>query len=109
MKEEDRLAVRVIGYAKDAGRDIFAMTDKEWLKYRNVGKKCLMEIRELLSAMDKPKDAPLSVRDMFAMAALQGLLARSEYHAKDQEIVNYSYKMADTMMEQRRKIDGSNT
>lgn len=105
MKEEDRLANRVIAYAKEAGKDIFAMTDKEWLKYRNVGKKCLMEIRELLVAMDKPKDAPLCVRDMFAMSALQGLLARSEYHAKDHDLVNYSYKLADTMMEQRRKID----
>jgi hypothetical protein len=105
MKEEDRLANRVIAYAKEAGKDIFAMTDKEWLKYRNVGKKCLMEIRELLAVMDKPKDAPLCVRDMFAMSALQGLLARSEYHAQDQEIVNYSYKLADTMMVQRRKID----
>jgi hypothetical protein len=105
MKEEDRLANRVIAYAKEAGKDIFAMTDKEWLKYRNVGKKCLMEIRELLAVMDKPKDPPLCVRDMFAMSALQGLLARSAYYAKDQELVNYSYKLADTMMEQRRKID----
>jgi len=62
-------------------------------------------LRELLVAMDKPKDAPLCVRDMFAMSALQGLLARSEYHAKDHDLVNYSYKLADTMMEQRRKID----
>lgn len=105
MKEEDRLANRVIAYAKEAGKDIFAMTDKEWLKYRSVGKKCLMEIRELLAVMDKPKDAPLCVRDMFAMSALQGLLARSEYHAQDHELVEYSYKLADTMMEQRRKID----
>ena len=105
MKEEDRLATRVIGYAKEAGKDIFTMTDKDWLKYRNVGKKCLLEIRELLSAMDKPKDDPVGVRDLFAMSALQGLLARSEYHAKTQEIVNYSYELADTMMEKRRKLN----
>ena len=103
MKEEDRLAHRVIAYAKEAGKDIFAMTDKDWLKYRNVGKKCLMEIRELLAVMDKPKDAPLCVRDMFAMSALQGLLARDEYHARNQEIVSFSYVLADLMMENRRK------
>lgn len=105
MKEEDRLAHRVIGYAKEAGKDIFAMTDKDWLEYRNVGKKCLMEIREMLSAMSKPKDAPLSVRDMFAMAALQGLLARSTYNARTNEIVNYSYALADLMMEARRETN----
>ena len=105
MKEENRLAHRVIGYAKEAGKNIFAMTDKDWLKYRNVGQKCLMEIRELLSAMDKPKDAPLSVRDMFAMSALQGLLARSNYNARNNEIVNFSYTIADLMMEARREAN----
>lgn len=105
MKENERLANRVVGYAKEAGKDIFAMTDKDWLRYRNVGKKCLMEIREILSAMEKPKNAPLGVRDMFAMSALQGLLARSDYKARDQEIARYSYILADLMMEERRRSE----
>ena len=104
MKEEDRLAARVIGYAKEAGKDIFAMTDKEWLKYRNVGKKCLMEIRELLAAMNKPKDAPMGLRDLFAMSALQGLLANSD-HSTTPAIVGACYLYADLMMTERRKMD----
>ena len=98
------LANRVIAYAKEAGKDIFAMTDKEWLKYRNVGKKCLMEIRELLAAMNKPKDAPMGLRDLFAMSALQGLLANPD-HSTPPAIVGACYLYADLMMTERRKMD----
>jgi hypothetical protein len=46
---------------------------------------------------------------MFAMSALQGLVARSDYNARSKEIVNYSYTLADLMMTERRKIELPNT
>jgi hypothetical protein len=55
VNEKSRLANRVIGYAHEDGKNIFDLSDKDWLRYRGVGKKHLVEIRELLGKMEKQK------------------------------------------------------
>lgn len=43
------IIVKVIGYAQEHGDDIFNMSDRDWLKYRQIGKQRLKWLRTLLS------------------------------------------------------------
>ena len=56
----------------------------------------------------RPRDAPLSVRDMFAIAALQGLVTNNsvESGAQIRATVAYSYAIADAMLNERTKPIG---
>jgi len=68
------------------------------------------EAREIAAqlASYRPRDAPLSVRDLFAMSALQGLVTNNsvESGAQIRETVAYSYAIADAMLNERTKPTG---
>ena len=50
---------------------------------------------------DAPAPEAKSLRDEFAIAALQGLLARYDFHARD--VARDAYEYADAMTEARKK------
>jgi hypothetical protein len=50
---------------------------------------------------DKPEPETKTLRDEFAMAALQGMLARDDFHARD--VARDAYEYAYEMMEARKK------
>jgi hypothetical protein len=73
--------------------------EPEWVKRVTDG------FRVLVGSDTPPADAPApevkSLRDEFAMAALQGMLASEA--AFDRNMAEYAYEYADEMMEARKK------
>lgn len=56
-----------------------------------------------LNQRNSSNNSTMTIRDQFAMSALSGLLARTDYEKFDpDEWANQAYKIADAMMEARK-------
>jgi hypothetical protein len=99
--------------------EVAEKTDIEWLKLRNVGTHTVKGIHEELRSRgygqvnhsgewvkesESPSvDLPVSLRDYFAAAALQGMLSNPDTVFLITGYVTEAYKVADAMMKERNQ------
>ena len=105
LKGLEKRAHEVIDAAAQSGKNVLAMSDGEWMAYRNVGFTTLAFIKQVIDTMRRVDYAERkTLRDEFAMAAL---IATGASDLRSQEghdfsvWANNAYKLADAMLKAR--------
>ena len=103
-------ASEIISIAIESGKDVKAMLDFEWLKYRNVGTRTLDEIHTIVAGMKlgRPREER-SLRDWFAGKSVDAAYNMEKCNptydcdgcASFRGVAERAYLLADAMLKAR--------
>ena len=121
----EKRAHEIIGCARQSGKNVLEMTDKEWLGYRNVGQTTLSAIKLVIEKMRKGKySGTMTLRDTFALAmaptVLECFMRQPNYttenctylddifngNADGDSVAVAAYAIADAMLKAREEKRG---